>query len=265
MQRGDLLQALIATAREAGQAVMEVYASTYEVSYKEDRSPLTTADKRSHEVIRARLRELTPDIPVLSEEGRSIPYAQRRNWREFYLVDPLDGTKEFINRNGEFTVNIALLRENRPVAGVMDVPALGTTYYAEEDRGAYRLEGDAPPRRLSVRGEPDPEGLTVVASRSHATAALEDYLRRLHVKELVSRGSALKFALVAEGRADIYPRLGPTWEWDTAAGHAILLEAGGRVLDMEGNPLAYNKESLKHAGFLALGVHAQGEVRRKRD
>lgn len=249
----ELLDKLVDAAREAGRAILAVYSSGFEVSYKPDRSPVTTADRQSHEIINERLTKLSPHIPLLSEEGKDINYAARRGWKEFYLIDPLDGTKEFISGNGEFTVNIALIRDSRPVAGVIYVPVEDVMYYALKGHGAYMTKGDGPPRRISVSAGTGPEGLIVVASRSHASQALEDFLRNLKVKERVSRGSSLKFCLVAEGKADIYPRLGPTWEWDTAAGHAILEEAGGRVVDLKGRALIYNKESLKHEGFIAMG------------
>jgi 3'(2'), 5'-bisphosphate nucleotidase len=249
----ELLEELVEAAREAGREILEVYSSGFEVSYKSDSSPVTTADRRSHELIKRRLAGLSPNIPFLSEEGRSIDYATRRGWREFYLIDPLDGTKEFIGRNGEFTVNIALIREARPLAGVIYVPVLDLTYYALKGHGAFVMKGEEAPRSIASGSGTGAGGLVVVASRSHATPELEGYLKRLKVRERVSRGSSLKFCLVAEGKADIYPRLGPTWEWDTAAGHAILEEAGGRVLDLGGRALAYNKESLKHEGFIALG------------
>jgi 3'(2'), 5'-bisphosphate nucleotidase len=249
----ELLSRLVEAAREAGREILEVYSSGFEVSYKSDSSPVTTADRRSHELITRRLAELSPHIPLLSEEGRGIDYAARRDWREFYLIDPLDGTKEFIGRNGEFTVNIALIRDSRPVAGVIYVPVKDLMYYALTGHGAYMTEGEEAPRKITANRGPGPDGLIVVASRSHPSQALEDFLKKLRVKERVSRGSSLKFCLVAEGKADIYPRLGPTWEWDTAAGHAILEEAGGKVVDSGGKELVYNKETLKHEGFIALG------------
>jgi 3'(2'), 5'-bisphosphate nucleotidase len=254
----EFLEKLAGVAKEAGRAVLDVYGTgDYGVSYKEDRSPLTLADTRSHEIIKARLKELTPDIPVLSEEGKGTEYAVRTGWEKFYLVDPLDGTKEFINRNGEFTVNISMLKAGRPVLGVINVPVRDRAYYASEGLGAYRREGDGEPMRIRVKPWPERGGLVVVASRSHGSPELEEFLKKLTVKERISAGSSLKFCLVAEGSADIYPRFGPTWEWDTAAGHAILFEAGGRVADLGGeNELAYNKEVLKHKGFIAAPKEA---------
>lgn len=236
--------AMVALAHEAGRAIMEVYGTQFDVSIKDDRSPLTLADQRSHAIIDSGLRALTPDIPVFSEEGLDVPYAERKGWGEFYLVDPLDGTKEFINRNGEFTVNIALMRCGAPVLGVIGVPAHGVMYWGGPGMGAYK--DDVP---ISI--QPAHGALTVVASRSHGAEELERFLARINVKERISSGSALKFCLVAEGRADIYPRLSPTWEWDTAAGHAIINGAGGVVVDPSGKvELQYNKEVPKHAGFI---------------
>lgn len=247
----DMLLKLVAAARRAGGAALEVYDTDFGVSYKEDRSPVTEADLRSHGVIKKALAELAPDTPLLSEEGRDIVYDQRRGWREFFLVDPLDGTKEFIKRNGEFTVNIALIRDGSPAMGIIFVPVLGVMYYALKGHGAFRQAGGGEPEKIAVNRKPSAQGLVVATSRSHASAELEKYLEGFKVKERVSRGSSLKFCLVAEGKADLYPRLGPTWEWDTAAGHAILEEAGGSVVDLHGAPLRYNKKSLKHAGFVA--------------
>jgi 3'(2'), 5'-bisphosphate nucleotidase len=246
-----MLDALVEIAREAGRAILEVYDSEFDVSYKEDSSPLTVADRRSHEIISARLGALDPVYPVLSEEGRDIPYEERMGWERFWLVDPLDGTKEFVKRNGEFTVNIALIEGTSPVAGVLHVPVKGLTYFARKGGGAFLKEGEGQPIRITTSEIP-PDGYRVAASRSHGSEELDRLLSRLDVKERVSRGSALKFALVAGGEADFYPRLGPTWEWDTGAGHCIVDEAGGAVLDWEGNPLLYNKKILKHEGFLAI-------------
>ncbi len=252
MDRAILLEKLVDTAREAGRAILEIYGSDFGVSYKSDSSPLTEADRRSHEIISARLAEAAPEVPLLSEEGRSIPYQLRKGWHSFFLIDPLDGTKEFVNRNGEFTVNIALVEEGRPVMGVVHVPVEGTTYYAARGLGAYRIREGGIPERIAVR-EASGEGLVVVASRSHASPGLDEFLGGLKVGERVSRGSSLKFCLVAEGGADVYPRLGPTWEWDTGAGHSVVEEAGGLVTDLGGNAVVYNKESLKHEGFVVIG------------
>jgi len=249
---GELLTPAIAAAREAGNAVMEVYASDFAVEHKDDKSPLTLADKRSHEIIVKRLSNITgKTIPILSEEGRGIPYEERKNWDYFWLVDPLDGTKEFIKRNGEFTVNIALIQGHRPVLGVIYVPVTETLYYAREGAGAYKESKGSTIKlpELQTRGR-----FTIVGSRSHATpelAAFVEEMKKNHGEvDFISAGSSLKFCLVAEGKADVYPRLGPTMEWDTAAGQAIAEQAGVSVIDRETKrPLVYNKPNLLNPWF----------------
>jgi 3'(2'), 5'-bisphosphate nucleotidase len=257
-----LIERLVETAREAGRAILEVYnKAEFDVTYKSDNSPLTEADKRSHEIIVEGITTLVPEIPLISEEGADIGYSVRREWRSFFLVDPLDGTKEFISRNGEFTVNIALLEEAIPVLGVIYVPVRGIAYYAERGRGAHVCNDGDTPRRIRVKGGLDGDGLVVAASRSHGSGALEDFLGKLDVKERISAGSSLKFCLVAEGAVDLYPRFGPTWEWDTAAGHAIVKEAGGDVFDTRGGRLLYNKEILKHSGFIVASADTLDRIR----
>jgi 3'(2'), 5'-bisphosphate nucleotidase len=244
---------LVFIAREAGRAILEVYGSgDFAVTYKEDSSPLTEADRRSHDIISSRLHESTPDIPVLSEEGSSVSFEERSGWAAFYLVDPLDGTKEFVKRNGEFTVNIAVMARGRPALGVVYIPVRDTAYFAAEGQGAFRQVGDDPPERISCTEKLASDPLLAIASRSHGAEETERFLSGLNVTERISAGSALKFCFVAEGRADIYPRFAPTWEWDTAAGHALLLEAGGRVIrtDVKAE-IEYNKPVLKHPGFIA--------------
>jgi 3'(2'), 5'-bisphosphate nucleotidase len=261
-----LIEAMIA-AKKAGEAVLDIYKTDFSVDHKDDRSPLTLADKRSHTIIFEQLSSLERRFPVLSEEGKDIPYATRKGWESFWLVDPLDGTKEFIKRNGEFTVNIALIRGRAPVLGVIYVPVHDVMYLAAEGIGAYRLKAAGLTREkqfssLAYRQKaeklplPRAEGrlYTIVASRSHMSSETEERVRQARVEygdiELVSAGSSLKFCTVAEGFADEYPRLGPTMEWDTAAGQAIVQEAGGLVVDFTtGIDLAYNKESLKNNWF----------------
>jgi 3'(2'), 5'-bisphosphate nucleotidase len=265
--RTYLLKAIQA-AIEAGEAILEVYGSDFTVEYKEDQSPLTLADRRSNHLIATRLK--TVGLPILSEEGKGIDYDDRRHWHRLWVVDPLDGTKEFVKRNGEFTVNIALVERGRPMLGVILVPVKEILYFAASGVGAYKLEHAS---RLETPGEvvsldglmskaqklplpgSKPSRLTIVGSRSHVTPELEAYVaekRRLHGDiEYVSAGSSLKFCLVAEGRADIYPRLGPTMEWDTAAGQAIVENSGAQVLGYETNaPLTYNKENLYNPWYL---------------
>jgi 3'(2'), 5'-bisphosphate nucleotidase len=237
----------------AGRAILEIYGQDFEVVQKEDRSPLTEADLASHRVIRDALAKLTPDIPLLSEESATVAYDIRSGWSQYWLVDPLDGTKEFVNRNGEFTVNIALIREFEPVLGVVHVPVTGVTYSGVVGEGATRRSPGESPEPIRVQ-RPCASPVRVVGSRSHANPRLQQYLQLLGDHHLVSMGSSLKFCLVAEGRADFYPRLGPTSEWDTAAAHAVVLAAGGRIITLDGRPLQYNrKESFLNPEFLVIG------------
>jgi 3'(2'), 5'-bisphosphate nucleotidase len=247
-----LLSPLLDIARSAGEQIMRVYATDFDVAIKADKSPVTDADLAAHKVIVADLRRITPDIPVLSEESASIPYAERRRWDSYWLVDPLDGTKEFISKNGDFTVNIALIQNGAPVAGVVHVPVTGMSYYGCVGVGAFRRDKDGQASPIKVRTLIEGKPVKVVASRSHRGELLDGYLAKLGPHETVSRGSSLKFCLVAEGSADVYPRLGPTSEWDTGAGHAVVLAAGGQVIGMDGKPLPYNsKDSLLNPHFIA--------------
>ena len=237
-------------ARQAGSAIMGIYNGDFNVELKGDHSPLTCADKASHEVIVAGLQENFPEIPILSEEGQEIPFAQRTGWTRFWLVDPLDGTKEFIKRNGEFTVNIALVEGNKPIFGVVYVPAQDRLYCGVVGQGAFVQNGGDPTFPIQVRSEAPEAGLTVVMSRSHPSPELEDFLKDIKVAEALPVGSSLKLCVVAEGKADLYPRLGPTMEWDTAAGQAVVESAGGKVVDLAGQPLRYNKENLLNKYFV---------------
>ena len=220
-----LLSDVVALARRAGDAILGVYGQQFEVTHKADQSPLTLADMQSHEIIVHGLQALTPDVPVLSEEASDIPYAQRSQWPRYWLVDPLDGTKEFVSRNGEFTVNIALIDGHDAVLGVVHVPVTDTTYTGVHNVGATRQIGReaAAPIRTKAAATP----LRIVGSRSHRDDMLDQYLPRLEPYELVAVGSSIKFCLVAEGSADFYPRFGPTSEWDTAAAQAVVEAAGG--------------------------------------
>jgi 3'(2'), 5'-bisphosphate nucleotidase len=235
-------------------AILEVYAGGHEVEYKSDDSPITRADRAAHEILSAGLRRLTPDVPVLSEESADgQDHEVRRHWREFWLVDPLDGTREFIQRNGEFTVNVALVRDHRAVLGVVAAPVLQLTYYGVEGLGAFVQHGTAAPRQINVR-QPAAEPPVIVGSRSHRGDSLDSVLARIGPHEMQPMGSSLKFCLVAEGRADFYPRLGPTSEWDTAAAQAVLEAAGGAVTTLDGTPLRYNERTtLLNPHFLAFG------------
>jgi 3'(2'), 5'-bisphosphate nucleotidase len=248
----EVLLALIADiARRAGREVMEIYdGEDISVTSKDDDSPLTRADTASHRVIAKELAEAYPDIPVISEEGKDVPLSVRRDWRIFFLVDPLDGTKEFIRRNGEFTVNIALVRDRVPVAGVVFAPAIDLLFAGEVDGDAFREERGV--RESIPQVMPERDGRVAVRSRSHASPDEEDILSRYGVVDTVSMGSSLKFCLVADGTADVYVRSGPTYEWDTAAAHGIVRASGGRVMS-GGEELLYNKETLLNPGFICLG------------
>ncbi|MDX1555290.1 MAG: 3'(2'),5'-bisphosphate nucleotidase CysQ, partial [Xanthomonadales bacterium] len=213
-------------AHRAGNAILQVYGDDFDVERKQDNSPVTEADLASHDLIVAALTELTPGIPVLSEEDSNIPFEQRRGWEQYWLVDPLDGTKEFVSRNGEFTVNIALISGHAPALGVVQVPVSGDCYVGVVGQGATLLRGGKSPQPIHVR-IPRSRPVVVVGSRSHANPRLAEHLEALGDYELVTMGSSLKCCLVAEGKADFYPRLGPTFEWDTASAHAVVVAAGG--------------------------------------
>jgi 3'(2'), 5'-bisphosphate nucleotidase len=235
-------------------AILEVYAGGHEVEYKADDSPITRADRAAHDILSDGLHRLTPDVPVLSEESAAgQDYEVRRHWREFWLVDPLDGTREFIHRNGEFTVNVALVRDQRTVLGVVAAPVLQLTYYGGEGLGAFVQHGLDTPRPIRAR-QPAAEPLVIVGSRSHRGDSLDSVLARIGPHEMQPMGSSLKFCLVAEGKADLYPRLGPTSEWDTAAAQAVVEAAGGGVTTLDGTPLRYNERTtLLNPHFLAFG------------
>ena len=249
-----LLEPAKRIAVEAGERIMRIYSRGFDVQEKDDRSPLTEADLAAHQHIVAELRALTPEIPILSEESaHQVPAATRLSWQTFWLVDPLDGTKEFIKRNGEFTVNIALVQGQRPVLGVVHVPAKGVTYWGVQGHGAYRQDASGEVHGIHV--QPVADGpIRVVGSRSHAGPHLEAYVHALGPHELVSQGSSLKLCLVADGSADVYPRFGPTSEWDTAAAQAVVTSAGGRVVDLQQQPLLCNRgESILNPFFIVYG------------
>jgi 3'(2'), 5'-bisphosphate nucleotidase len=248
-----LLESVAGIAEAAGRAILQVYGTDFVVEAKGDESPITLADRRANEVIRDALQQLPCKRPLLSEEARAVPWEVRRHWQEYWLVDPLDGTKEFIQRNGQFTVNIALVRAGRPVLGVVHVPVSGVTYGGEVGRGAWRRAKDGAWEAIHVRRLGN-RPVQVVGSRSHRGPDLDGYLERLGPHEMVPMGSSLKFCVVAEGLADVYPRLGPTSEWDTAAAEAVLVAAGGHVVTSDGQPLAYNKgPDLLNPWFIAAG------------
>ena len=251
------IENIVALAKTAGDAIMAIYEKDFEVEFKADESPLTEADKAAHNIIVAGLLQLDKSnetkIPVLSEEGKGIPYVDRKAWDYFWLVDPVDGTKEFVKKNGEFTVNIALIHQGIPVLGVVYAPALNACYWAKKGEGAFKDGAKLPLQDARQR-----TNYKIVASRSHMSDETKQYIDSIEtdkVKELVSIGSSLKICLVAEGQADIYPRLGPTMEWDTGAAHAIILGAGMDMLAYENgeelDALLYNKENLLNPFFIA--------------
>lgn len=250
----SLLPAVSALARHAGAEILDVYSQPFDVSSKADQSPLTLADLRAHHVIVQGLHELTPYIPVLSEEASDIPFEERSRWQRYWLVDPLDGTKEFVSRNGEFTVNIALVEDHVATLGVVYVPVKDTLYTGVVGRGAARQIGEEPATGICVC-ERAPQTLRIVGSRSHAKAGeLDRYLPQLGAHTLLNIGSSLKFCLIAEGSADLYPRFGPTSEWDTAAAQAVVEAAGGKVIDAQGQQLRYNlKADLLNPYFFVFG------------
>jgi len=246
----ELMFEVVGIAEEAGKAVMEIYfQGDFGTVYKTDNSPVTRADTTSHDIIAGKLRALTPDLPVLSEESGIEPYVKRRLWNALWLIDPLDGTKEFIKRNGEFTVNIALIEDSHPVLGVVHAPALAVSYFAAYGVGAFKKGADNQIKRILV--EPDLHmPLKVVTSRSHDGGGLERLFDQTISFERIRVGSSLKFCLVAEGVAHLYPRLGPTMEWDTAAGQCVVEMAGGSVTDLRGGNLKYNKLDLFNPPFM---------------
>lgn len=249
----DLRETVVAISRQAGAAVMQVYAGGFEVSHKDDASPLTAADLAANRVIIEGLRQLTPDLPVLSEESAHVPWDVRRHWPTYWLVDPLDGTREFVKRNGEFSVNIALIHHGVPVLGVVQAPVGGQVWHAVRGEHAYRRDGQHD-SQLRAR-IPATAPLRVAASRSHRDARTQGVLDRMGAIETVALGSSLKFCHIAEGRLDVYPRFGPTSEWDTAAAQCVLHAAGGALLAAgTGKSFRYNRrESLLNGDFIALG------------
>lgn len=271
IQYEKLILTTLLAAKRAGEAILDVYGSDFAVEQKDDKSPLTLADKRSHEIIMDVLEQTITvnngTVPILSEEGRGIPYDERKEWEYFWLVDPLDGTKEFIKRNGEFTVNIALIHKHKPVLGIIYIPVKDVFYFAAINFGTYKLENSENlVDNISIKelldksqGLPltsnNKSSLTVIGSRSHTSEEFSEFVERLNEKygnvEFISSGSSLKLCLVAEGTADVYPRFGPTMEWDTAAGQAIVEQAEGSVMDIQtGEPLRYNKENLLNPFFI---------------
>ena len=255
MNHQNLVHSVIEIAKLAGSGILDIYNKGKDsagISYKDDKSPLTLADKASNDVICKSLKELTPSIPILSEEGKKINYSDRKHWNKFWLIDPLDGTKEFINRNGEFTVNIALIENGSPVLGVVYAPILDITWFGTLEQGSFKVKNNESPEIINVKTPSDNSTVKIVSSRSHANnPKLENYLNKFNQYELVKMGSSIKICLVADGSAHLYPRFGPTMEWDTAAAHAVVKFAGGNIINLNTNlELSYNKDNLLNPEFL---------------
>ncbi len=243
------LEKIVAIAKEAGDAIMEIYKKDFAVEYKEDDSPLTEADTKANEIICSALEELYPNIPIMSEENKQTAYEVRKHWEYYWCIDPIDGTKEFIKKNDEFTINIALIYKDTPILGVVYAPAIDEMYKAKKGEGAYK-NGERLPLKINQYPE---EKLYVVASKSHLSEETQEFIDNLETKEIeqVSKGSSLKLCMVATGKADIYPRLAPTMEWDTAAADAIVREAGKMTYSYETNqPMIYNKGNLLNPWFV---------------
>ena len=252
------LEALIAPVcdivKQAGQEVMKIYLGGFEIEEKEDRSPRTTADLAAHRLICRQLQTLTPDIPVLSEESASVPYSQRMKWERYWLIDPLDGTREFIKKNGEFTVNVALVIGHVARLGAVYLPVQETCYFAATGHGAFKQEREQAACRIRTRFSTPDASPTICGSRSRAGPSLQALLAQIGRHELIHVGSSIKTCLVAEGKADLYPRFGPTSEWDTAAAHCIVHEAGGSLVDTRLQAVRYNtKDSLLNPSFIVFG------------
>jgi len=263
-KKTELLNLVMDTSIKAGKAILDVYHTDFEVDYKKDASPLTLADRKAHEIITKALSKT--DIPILSEEGRNIPYEERKNWKRLWIVDPLDGTKEFVKRNDEFTVNIALVENGTPVLGVVYAPVLDEIYFGEKETGAFKIKKASvcknmmneltPDNRLPLAINLNKDYYGIVASRSHLTPETTAFINKVKKEhdlvKTVSKGSSLKICMVAEGTADIYPRFAPTSEWDTAAGHAVVLASGGRIVQANkpGDEVIYNKEDVLNPWFI---------------
>ena len=246
----ELIEQLIEISKEAGKAILEVYNTNFDYQIKEDLSPLTQADTVSHNIICDRLKILTPDIPIISEENSDIPFNIRSLWKKYWLIDPLDGTKEFIKRNGEFTVNIALINDHRPIFGVIHVPVKDQTYWGSINNGSFIQNSSSLPKKINVSPYKKNQ-IRIVSSRSHRTEQLDLFLEKINDYEILNVGSSLKFCLIATGEANLYPRIGPTSEWDTAAGHAIVKFAGGHTQTFDGNNMQYNmKDSFINPYFI---------------
>ena len=248
---------LISIAKAAGEKILEVYqteSENWDISFKGDNSPLTIADQLANDIIIEKLKHLFPEIPIISEENKEIAYEIRKNYPLFWLVDPLDGTKEFIKRNGEFTVNIALIQDQKVIGGIVYVPVQDKMYFAQKNKGAFVIDKGVQSKLEVAKYDKNQSNLVIVSSRSHMNEQTTNYISQYNDPQITSIGSSLKLLLVAEGKAHIYPRLGPTMEWDTAAAHAIVNEAGGKVINYEDHTeLNYNKENLLNPYFITFG------------
>lgn len=254
MNTNLLLPEIINLAKIAGEKIIEIYQTSEncKVYTKSDETPLTEADLAANKIITEHLKILTPDLPILSEESNHIEFAERKSWHSYWLIDPLDGTKEFIERTGEFSINIALIKDHKPILGVVYAPMLSTCYFADE-QGAFKQVNNQAAKSIQTRAA-HTDQMIVIASRRHGLKQLQHFLDKLENYSIRNAGSALKLCLVAEGEADIYPRFGPTSEWDTAAGQCVLERAGGMLIDDHGKPLCYNtKDSLINPTFFAVG------------
>lgn len=247
-----LSQEINQVARASGHIIREYFQSSYNIDIKDDKSPVTTADLAANDHIEQQLDTLTPDIPRISEESDNTSYEVRRHWETFWLIDPLDGTREFIKNRPDFTVNIALIHQNRPILGSIYLPMSDQLYYATEGSSAYRCDQADAPILITVTANTHPTP-RICGSRAHHNKLMQTFLDNVGEHELIARGSSIKSCLVADGSADIYPRFGPTWEWDTAAAQCIIEQSGGHLTTLDMNALSYNKESLLNPSFLAFG------------
>lgn len=250
----NLIQEIVMVSEDAGNSILDIYHdSNSGFDLKDDKSPLTKADISSHTIIVNKLKDLTPSIPIISEEDCDIPFRIRSKWKEYWLVDPLDGTKEFLKRNGEFTVNISLIRNNKPILGVINIPIMKKIYWGAENKGSFLINENGISKKINVSKDKKDQ-IRIVASRSHYNDELDSKINKIKNYKIINVGSSIKFCLIASGEADIYPRLGPTSEWDTGAGDAILRFAGGTTITEDGKDLLYNtKESYLNNNFFAFG------------
>ena len=257
----SLVQETNQIAREAGKMIRNYFNSSYEVEFKNDKSPVTTADIAANNHIEQQLSKLTPDIPRISEESENTSYEVRKHWDGFWLIDPLDGTREFVNKRPDFTVNIALIYQQHPILGCIYLPMADQLYFAHNKDHAYRQDQNTSPFKINVSAK-QKNIPRICGSRSHAGKSMQRFLNTVGEHQLIAKGSSIKSCLVADGSADVYPRFGPTWEWDTAAAQCILEQAGGHMTNLEMNSLQYNKESLLNPSFIAFANqhHAWAET-----